>query len=114
MAMVFCRGCAKEIHETAPTCPQCGAKQYIAAPASPRSPWMAIVSLVFGILSALSLFDDAEWNNDTIVGLGVFSAIGLILGIINITQKRSGQNMAIVGIILSAISLLASIGLYNQ
>ena len=25
MAMVFCRGCAKEIHESAPTCPNCGA-----------------------------------------------------------------------------------------
>jgi rRNA maturation endonuclease Nob1 len=27
MAMVFCRGCGKEIHETAPTCPMCGAPQ---------------------------------------------------------------------------------------
>jgi len=27
MAMVFCRGCGKEIHETAPTCPNCGAPQ---------------------------------------------------------------------------------------
>ncbi|OIR12522.1 inner membrane protein YhaI [mine drainage metagenome] len=24
MGMVFCRGCGKEIHETAPTCPHCG------------------------------------------------------------------------------------------
>lgn len=29
MAMVFCRGCGKEIHETATTCPHCGAKQKI-------------------------------------------------------------------------------------
>lgn len=28
--MVFCRGCGKEIHETAPTCPHCGAPQGIA------------------------------------------------------------------------------------
>ena len=27
MGMVFCRGCGKEIHETAPTCPNCGAPQ---------------------------------------------------------------------------------------
>lgn len=27
MAMVFCRGCGKEIHETAPACPMCGAPQ---------------------------------------------------------------------------------------
>jgi hypothetical protein len=28
MGMVFCRGCGKEIHETAPTCPHCGAPQH--------------------------------------------------------------------------------------
>jgi len=27
MAMVFCRGCGKEIHETAAACPHCGAMQ---------------------------------------------------------------------------------------
>lgn len=27
MSMVFCVGCGKEIHETAPTCPGCGAPQ---------------------------------------------------------------------------------------
>jgi Tfp pilus assembly major pilin PilA len=26
--MVFCRGCGKEIHESAPTCPKCGAPQH--------------------------------------------------------------------------------------
>src|SRR5947208_292024 len=29
MAMVFCRGCGKEIHETAITCPSCGAPQNV-------------------------------------------------------------------------------------
>ena len=29
MGMVFCRGCGKEIHETAPACPLCGAPQWI-------------------------------------------------------------------------------------
>jgi uncharacterized membrane protein YvbJ len=27
MGMVFCRGCGKEIHESAPMCPHCGAPQ---------------------------------------------------------------------------------------
>jgi TM2 domain-containing membrane protein YozV len=27
MAMVFCRGCGREIHETAMACPHCGAPQ---------------------------------------------------------------------------------------
>jgi len=29
MSMVFCRGCGKEIHETAPACPHCGALQSV-------------------------------------------------------------------------------------
>lgn len=32
MSMVFCRGCAKEIHETAQVCPGCGAPQGIPKP----------------------------------------------------------------------------------
>lgn len=31
MGMVFCRGCGKEIHETAPACPFCGALQGLTA-----------------------------------------------------------------------------------
>lgn len=31
MAMVYCRGCGKEIHETAPTCPHCGALQQVVS-----------------------------------------------------------------------------------
>lgn len=27
MSMVFCQGCGKQIHESAPTCPHCGAPQ---------------------------------------------------------------------------------------
>jgi hypothetical protein len=30
--MVFCRGCGKKIHETAPTCPSCGAPQSAPKP----------------------------------------------------------------------------------
>ena len=34
MSMVFCSGCGKEIHETAITCPQCGAPQKVTATTS--------------------------------------------------------------------------------
>ena len=27
MSMVFCRGCGKELHDSATSCPHCGAKQ---------------------------------------------------------------------------------------
>ena len=35
MGMMFCRGCGKEIHESAPTCPQCGAPQGTATATAP-------------------------------------------------------------------------------
>ncbi len=38
MSMVFCRGCGKEIHETAPSCPQCGALQSIKSSADAPIP----------------------------------------------------------------------------
>lgn len=34
---VHCRGCGHQIHETAPTCPKCGAPQVLAAQASPTA-----------------------------------------------------------------------------
>ncbi|MCU6432490.1 DUF805 domain-containing protein [Undibacterium sp. Jales W-56] len=37
MSMVFCRACGKEIHETAVTCPHCGAAQAKTAAASASS-----------------------------------------------------------------------------
>ena len=38
MTMVYCRGCGKEIHETAPTCPHCGALQKISRSSSDLIP----------------------------------------------------------------------------
>ncbi|POD66416.1 MULTISPECIES: DUF4190 domain-containing protein [Pseudomonas syringae group] len=115
MAMVFCRGCAKEIHETALNCPQCGASQFPATPVKPLqengSPWMAITSLVLGILCSLALFDDGEWDLETIVGLGMCSVAGLALGIVSINKKMPGYGIAIAGTVLSAVSLLVFFGL---
>ena len=48
MGMVFCRGCGKEIHETAPTCPLCGALQ--AGPAQARRARNAAKLLAWGFV----------------------------------------------------------------
>lgn len=104
MAMVYCRACARELHETALTCPQCGAPQQASAPSSQvDSPWLAIVSLSIGIISALTLFDDSEWDRETIAGVGVFALAGLACGIVSLNQKHPGKNLAIAGIVLSGI-----------
>ena len=114
MAMVFCRGCAKRIHESAPTCPMCGAPQLLSAPAQPvktGSSWLAIVSLVLGVIGTLALFDESEWDRDTVTGLGLFSIAGLICGVASLSQKKPGERMAIAGVVLSSITLLVFIGL---
>lgn len=46
MSMVFCRGCGKEIHETAPTCPHCGAKQRVEGERSKTT--AALLALFLG------------------------------------------------------------------
>lgn len=52
MSMVFCRGCAKEIHESAQTCPGCGAPQRSASASGngngPSRTTAAIFALLFG------------------------------------------------------------------
>lgn len=56
MSMVFCRGCGKEIHETAETCPSCGAPQHIKKKNKYssydevpfyRKNWYAIITFLF-------------------------------------------------------------------
>lgn len=67
MTMVYCRGCAKQIHESAPTCPSCGAVQGIvpppgaaATPGAPRSGiklvgWALVWAAVFWVGSLFLL-----------------------------------------------------------
>lgn len=57
MSMIFCRGCGKEIHETAVSCPHCGAPQS-SAPADPRKKngtarkpmWMKVSIVIFALI----------------------------------------------------------------
>lgn len=57
MSMIFCRGCGKEIHETAVTCPLCGAPQS-STPADPgkknskarRPMWAKILIVIVALL----------------------------------------------------------------
>jgi len=51
MVMVHCRECGKEIADTAPTCPHCGARQKAASAGETKTlNWIAtlILSILFG------------------------------------------------------------------
>jgi hypothetical protein len=113
--MKFCRFCGKEIHETAPACPHCGGVQHSTAasshPTSNDPIWVPIASLVLGIISALALFDDSPWDKRMILEFAGLPASGLLLGSISINKLKAGKGMAISGVVLSLLALLACIGL---
>nr|EPB94824.1 hypothetical protein L321_16443 [Pseudomonas plecoglossicida NB2011] len=76
-----------------------------------QSPWLGITSLILGIICSMSLFDESEWDSDTLLGLGLFASISLVMGIVSISQKRPGNGLAIAGVVMSGVSLLCYIGL---
>lgn len=75
--------------------------------------WLPIPSLVLGIVCMLALFDDSGWDNDTIVGMLLFAVTSLVLGIVSVSKQEKGKGMAIAGIVLSSISLLALLGMQS-
>ena len=114
MGMVYCRGCGQQIHETAPSCPHCGAPQGGLAPASVagrRTSWEAIVSLILGIVAMLAMLDDSEWDLETCLGVGMLAIGGIVCGAIDLSGNNGNRGLSIAGVVLSAIALLALIGL---
>jgi hypothetical protein len=112
--MIFCHACGKQIHESAPTCPQCGAvqpaAQEVKRPNSVSALWLPVGSICLGTLTLLATFDDSILDTDTLVGLGVFSVVGIVLGCIGLSKGRSYRNLALAGLIVSVLALLCTIG----
>lgn len=117
--MIFCRFCGKEIHETAQVCTYCGGTQHSVAGPIPHQTtdgtlWVPITSLVFGIICVLTLFDDSQWDKDTTIGLGSVATVGFVLGVISLNLQKTGKGMAITGVVLSSIALLAAFGMLSE
>lgn len=96
--MVFCTGCGKELHETAPFCPRCGkphkppfAARTADVQGETQPLWAAIASLVLGVICMLVLLDDSAWDRDTIVGLGMFAGFGFLFGVVSLSISRKGK-----------------------
>ena len=79
MGMVFCRGCGKEIHESAPMCPHCGAPH--TAVSKGKMPY--------------SSYDQVPWyrkNWFAITSFFLFFSILLIVLLTgNVYYERSGE-----------------------
>jgi len=110
MPMVFCRGCGKEIHDTAPHCPHCGAPQAGSVTIPTGSPWLGITSVVLAIIAAISAAQVHTFDSDQIVGASVVSVVAFAAGAINLQQKKPGKGMSITAIVMAAVSFLVLIG----
>ena len=111
--MVFCRGCGKEIHETAVSCPHCGAVQQVTVK-SPKNQsgtlWLPVPSLILGVMVVLALFDESSWDKDTYMGIFTCIVAAIVLGGFGISTQERGRGMSIAGIVLGVIGLLGVIG----
>lgn len=110
MPMVFCRGCGKEIHNSAPLCPHCGAPQTHIASNTNGPLWLAIVSIVLAVLAASCAVQVDSFDRDQLVGGSAIALVALAAGAINLQQKKPGKGISVTAIVLAAVSFLILIG----
>lgn len=107
--MVFCRGCGKEIHESAVSCPSCGAVQntrttaVAAAPAAAASNTDKRILPAFLLCFFVGLFGAHRFYVGkvgtgiamifTIGGLGIWTLIDLIMILTGSFTDANGQRI---------------------
>ncbi|MCE5983147.1 DUF805 domain-containing protein [Pseudomonas wadenswilerensis] len=98
--MVFCRGCAKEIHNSAVTCPACGAPQAAAATAAPVAAAPAPTGIwYFEVLKKYAVFSGRARRKEYWMFFLVNILVAMVLGFI--------EGVAGTGAILSNLYSLA-------
>ena len=113
MSMIFCRGCGKQIHETAESCPQCGAPQVGFPTQKANYHWSSIAALISGIVVFLMAMTepDGKWDGDTVLGGMILGSIPIAFSLYSFSiSEYKSRWMAITGITLGIIVVLASIG----
>ena len=112
--MSFCRGCGTSLHETAPTCPHCGAPQHLptaTAAAASGTLWIPIPALILGILALLAAIglEEADFDLDTYLGTLMFAGIAIVLGAVGTFQQTQGRGMSIAALVLGILGLLIAL-----
>lgn len=99
--MVFCRGCGKEIHESAVSCPHCGAVQAAVAGAVSEKRILPafLLCFFFGLLGIHRFYVGKVGTGIlqivTLGGLGIWTFIDLILIIIGSFTDADGNKITL-------------------
>ncbi len=110
--MIFCRACGKAIHETAPSCPHCGAvaHQPASPPGSKLGLSFSMASIALGALSVLGFLTADQLGKDFLMGLAVFALLGLGFGVVNLSRPQTRNGLSFAGVIVCSLSLLCILG----
>jgi TM2 domain-containing membrane protein YozV len=99
MAMIFCSGCGKEIHETAASCPHCGAiqpstKTVVSSRAGKSKSTAGILAIFLGGLGIHRFYLGQWWGIFYLMfcWTGVPSVIGFIEGIVFLSSSDQEWN----------------------
>lgn len=109
---MFCYACGKHIHETAKSCPQCGAMQAGVASKEP-SHWSSITSFITGIISLLILLTEphGKWDENAVLGGTILGAVPVAFAIYSLPRvSKDNRSMAIAGLCLGVFVALVTLG----
>jgi hypothetical protein len=118
-----CPFCMEEIQDSALKCKECSSVLYAVQassqpermqPCARQTYWLPIPSLVLGILCTLIFMDGSSSDAATLLGGLLFGALALGLGVVSVARQQLGRGMAITGIVLGSIVLLAFIGRWSE
>lgn len=102
MAMVFCRGCGKEIHDSAPSCPHCGARQQqmqnkVASDTDKRILPAALLCFFLGALGVHRFYVGKIGTGIlqlcTLGGLGIWALIDFIMIVVGSFSDKDGNKI---------------------
>ena len=110
--MIFCRGCGKQIHDTALNCPQCGAIQRDVVNKTIYH-WTSITAFVIGIVVFLLTLTepDGKWDHETVLGAMILGATPISFGLYSFTQpSENGRWMGATGVFIGVFVVLVAFG----